>query len=569
MNSSYKITIVALLVGGALGYGANHFLSERSHDTGDMPAGNTSSDEPLYWVAPMDPNYQRDQPGKSPMGMDLIPVFADGSADANKPGTVTIDPAVENNLGVKTTLIEREPLSPRIETVGYVAFDESLLWQTNVRVTGWVEKLYVNAIGDSVRKGDTLFSLYSPELVKAQEELFSAYQTDRRGLVKGATERLMTLGLQTQQIDAIKRNGKVSQNIEIKAPADGVIASLNIREGGYLSPAQTVISAGPLHHVWVDAEVFERQSHWVTAGSKARMTLDALPGREWVGEVDYVYPILDAKTRTLRVRLKYDNPNGELKPNMFANITLQPSSVDEVLTAPASSVIRSGGMTRVVLSEGDGKYRSVRIEVGREAGEKIEILQGLEQGDRIVTSAHFMLDSESSQSADLSRINGVEPHAETIWAQGEVTAVMDDHDMLTINHQPVPEWNWPGMVMDFNLAQDIDASNFVVGQRIEFEIQQSSSGMYEVVDYTVDDTEVVSELWVNGSITMLMADFGMITLKYSEVPEWQWPAGEMNFSVESSVDLSDFTEGQNVQFLVEKQGTDYVLQHLHQSGGEQ
>ncbi len=415
MNNIYKMTAVALLVGGAIGFGISQWTTN-GHGSHDMSNSTEMSketetkgaDEPLYWVAPMDPNYQRDQPGKSPMGMDLIPVYADDLAGDSKPGTVKIDPAVENNLGVKTTAVQLEVLSPRIETVGYVAFDESQLWQTNVRVAGWVEKLNVNAIGDRVNKGDTLFTLYSPELVKAQEELLNAYNSGRTGLVKGATERLLTLGVQKSQINAIKKRGKASQTIDIKAPSDGVIASLNVREGGYLSPAQAAISAGPLSHVWVDAEVFERQAHWVTQGSKATMRLDALPGQEWIGEVDYVYPILDPSTRTLRVRLRYDNPNGDLKPNMFANIALQPQSPDKVLTVPASSVIRSGGMTRVVLSEGDGKYRSARIEVGREAGEKIEVIQGLEQGDRIVNSAHFMLDSESSQSADLSRINGVE-----------------------------------------------------------------------------------------------------------------------------------------------------------------
>ncbi|WP_047042192.1 efflux RND transporter periplasmic adaptor subunit [Vibrio mexicanus] len=576
MNNTYKMTAVALLVGGALGFGISQWTTSNhgSHDMNNSTEMSKSTetkgaDEPLYWVAPMDPNYQRDQPGKSPMGMDLIPVYADDLAGDSKPGTVKIDPAVENNLGVKTTAVQFEVLSPRIETVGYVAFDESQLWQTNVRVAGWVEKLNINAIGDRVNKGDTLFTLYSPELVKAQEELLNAYNSGRTGLVKGATERLLTLGVQKSQINAIKKRGKASQTIDIKAPSDGVIASLNVREGGYLSPAQAAISAGPLSHVWVDAEVFERQAHWVTQGSKATMRLDALPGQEWIGEVDYVYPILDPNTRTLRVRLRYDNPNGDLKPNMFANIALQPQSPDKVLTVPASSVIRSGGMTRVVLSEGEGKYRSARIEVGREAGEKIEVLQGLEQGDRIVTSAHFMLDSESSQSADLSRINGVEAPAETVWAQGEITNVMADHGMLTINHQPVPEWSWPGMVMDFNLASDIDASDFEVGQSIEFEMQQSPSGMYEVVDFKNSESKLTKELWVSGEITLLMADFGMVTLAHSDVPEWQWSAGEMNFNVDSDVALSEFSEGQSVDFLVEKQGADYVLKQLKMSEDEQ
>ena len=360
--NTVKVATIALLVGGALGFGVNHFVVGSAHNMSamatstDAEVSKQTKDEPLYWVAPMDPNYQRDKPGQSPMGMDLIPVYADdSSAGPDKAGTVFIDPSVENNLGVKTATVNFEALSPRIETVGYVAFDESTLWQTNVRAAGWVEKLYINAVGEKVNKGDVLFTLYSPELVKAQEELISAYKTGRKGLIKGSTERLITLGVDKTQIRAITRQGKASQTIKIKAPADGVIASLNIREGGYLSPEQAVISAGPLGEVWVDAEVFERQAHWISSGSNAVMTLDAIPGKEWLGNVDYVYPILDPKTRTLRVRLKFSNPHGELKPNMFANIALKPISDEAVLTIPRSSVIHSGGMTRVVMSEGSGK----------------------------------------------------------------------------------------------------------------------------------------------------------------------------------------------------------------------
>ncbi|MET1279228.1 efflux RND transporter periplasmic adaptor subunit [Vibrio navarrensis] len=565
---SLQIATVALLIGGALGFTANQYFN--AHDMSAMAAtDNKASNELLYWVAPMDPNYKRDKPGKSPMGMDLIPVYADDLAGANdKPGTVKIDPSVENNLGVKTAAVELAKLSPRIETVGYIAFDESQLWQTNVRVSGWVEKLYINAVGEQVKKGDVLFTLYSPELVKAQEELLNAKRTGRDGLVKGATERLLSLGVDREQINQVLRRGKASQTIEIKALANGVIASLNIREGGYLSPAQAVISAGPLNEVWVDAEVFERQAHWLTNGSQASMTLDALPGKAWQGEVDYVYPILDPKTRTLRMRLKFANPNGELKPNMFANITLQPVSDAEVLTVPKSSVIRSGGMTRVVLAQGEGKYRSARIETGREADDKVEVLQGLNQGDRIVTSAHFMLDSESSQSADLSRINGVEAPAETAWAKGEITDLMADHGMLTINHQPVPEWNWPGMTMNFNAAQGVDLTGLAKGQAIEFEMQKTDDGQYQIVAIKADSSVIASEVWLSGDISMLMADFGMVTLSHLPVTEWNWQAGEINFSVGDEINLSGFEEGQKVRFLVAKEGSDYQLQQLEAMGGQ-
>ena len=298
------------------------------------------------------------------------------------------------------------------------------------------------------------------------------------------------------------------------------------------------------------------------------MTLDALPGGEWKGEVDYVYPILDPSTRTLRVRLRFPNPKGELKPNMFANVTLKPVTSEKVLTIPRNSVIHSGGMTRVVLAQGKGKYRSARIETGREAADKVEVISGLTQGERIVTSAHFMLDSESSQAADLSRINGLEAVEEVAWAKGEITNVMADHRMLTITHQPVPEWDWPGMVMNFDLAENLDTQPFKNGQQLEFKMKKAESGQYEIVDYKLSQRKVAKELWISGDITMLMADFGMITVTHQPVSQWGWQAGEMNFSVEEKAKLVGFEEGQSVDFLIEKKGSEFVLKQIKMSEGK-
>ena len=485
----FKTATIALVLGGILGYGLKAFLSAHDmhamgHGPVKVPSSGGIDAEPLYWVAPMDPNYKRDKPGKSPMGMDLIPVYEDtDKKTAEKPGTVQIEPAVENNLGVKTAPVARVFLSADIETVGYIAFDESQLWQTNVRVAGWVERLFINAVGEKVKKGDVLFTLYSPELVKAQEELLNAHKGKREVLIKGATERLVSLGVDRTQIKRIIAAGRASQTIEIKAIGEGIIATLNVREGGYISPAQTVISAGPLDEVWVDAEVFERQAHWMKEKTPAIMTLDGLPGKKWQGEIDYVYPILDPKTRTLRMRLKFKNSNGDLKPNMFANIALAPLSQNAVLSIPKNAVIRSGGMTRVVLSEGNGKYRSARVEIGREAGEQIEVLQGLTEHDRVVVSAHFLLDSESSLTADLSRMDGAAPKYEKVWGSGIITDVMPSHQMIRIHHDAVPKWQWPSMEMDFMLGEGVEMDGLHKGGRIDFEMHKTPTGQYQIVDH--------------------------------------------------------------------------------------
>ncbi|WP_305405577.1 efflux RND transporter periplasmic adaptor subunit [Photobacterium leiognathi] len=560
-HSTFAIAALALVIGGVIGGIAAPYFS--SHSEHQNQATTPSNDEPLYWVAPMDPNYQRDKPGKSPMGMDLIPIYADDlNGNNDKPGTVKIDPAVENNLGVKTALVTKQVLSPQIATIGYIAFDESQLWQTNLRVSGWVKKLYINAVGEKVKKGDVLFTLYSPELVKAQEELLNAYRSGRSGLVSGAKQRLLSMGVDQVQINQIIQTKKAKQTIDIKALGNGIIASLNVREGGYLSPSQTAISAGTINEVWVNAEIFERQAHWVKQDTPATMTLEAIPNQQWQGKVDYIYPILDPKTRTLRVRLKFANDNGDLKPNMFANITLQPHSEDTVLTIPSQAIIRSGGMSRVVLSEGDGKYRSAKIIVGREANNITEVVKGLKENDRIVTSAQFMLDSESSQSADLSRINGQDEKQASVWVTGTITDIMLDHNMLTINHQPVPEWSWPGMVMNFDLTKNIDTSTLAKNQNIEFEIQKTPQGKYEILALKVSDKQAAKAHWITGKITMLMADFNMITVSHDAVDDWQWSAGEMNFTTDGSIDLNAFKEGESVSFLLEKENADYVLKAL-------
>lgn len=556
MKQTLSVAVLTLAVGGALGYYVATLNSPQY-----AQQASSYSKEPLYWVAPMDPNYKRDKPGKSPMGMDLIPVYEEDLAGGNQEetGAISVSPAVENSLGVKIAKVSQQKLMPEIDTVGYIAFDESQLWQVNSRISGWIQKLNVDAIGEKVEKGDILFEIYSPDLVRAQEELLNAKRIGKKVLVKGARERLVSLGVDGAQINEILRRGSAKQNIAIKAPADGVIATLNVRNGAYLSPQQTVISGGSLDDIWVDAEVFERQAHWIKPGTDADMKIEALPGKSWQGKVDYIYPILDPKTRTLRVRLKFPNPDGELKPNMFASLTMVPRSNENVLAVPDQSVIRSGNMTRVVLALGDGKYRSTRIETGRIAGGMIEVIAGLSAQDKVVTSAHFMLDSESSQSADLSRIAGTDPitPVNIVNATGTVRSVMLDHKMLTIEHAPVEEWGWPAMTMDFTVNDDSDLSQLVGGQAIRFLIEKTENGQYHVRD-VVTDAQVVNQLAevnsipASGVVRDVMVEHKMLTIEHAPVEAWGWPAMTMNFTVSDNSDLKLFTNGQSIRFIIEK-----------------
>jgi len=356
----------------------------------------------LYWVAPMDPNFRRDEPGKSPMGMDLAPVYADEVGA--QPGTVKIDPTVVNNLGVRTAVVESGPLPRRVETVGYIGYDEDTLTHVHLRVDGWIEGLTVTTTGDAVTKGQVLFELYSPTLVNAQEEFLLALRSQSTAMIKASRERLASLGMTLGEINDLAEDRKVKQRIRKYAMRDGVVAHLGVREGNFVTPASNVMSIAELDRIWVLAEVFERHAGLVVAGQQAEVELDYLPGKRWQGTVDYVYPELDPVKRTLKVRIRFDNKDAVLRPNMFARVTLLGSDLEDVVHIPREALIRGGTGDRVVVALGDGRFRSQIVETGVESGDRVAIRGGLAAGDVIVISGQFLIDSESDIDSALLRM---------------------------------------------------------------------------------------------------------------------------------------------------------------------
>lgn len=358
--------------------------------------------EVLYWVAPMDPNYRRDKPGKSPMGMDLIPFYAGTDKTG---GNVTISPAVVQNLGVRTGRAEMTKLWRGIDTVGYVDYDESKVSHIHLRTEGWIEKLAVQSEGERVKKGDFLFDVYSPKLVNAQEELITALATGNKGLIRATRERLAALGISSSQINKLQKDKKVKQRISIYAPQDGVVSVLPVREGMFVKPSQKVMTLGDLSSVWLLAEVFERQSQWVEVGQDAEVSLSYLPGKRWDGKVEYIYPSLDPVTRTLKVRLRFENPGESLKPNMYANVKIYGGATEDTIVIPLEGLIRTGREQRVILSLGDGRFAARNVEAGIESGNYVEIISGIQAGDNIVTSGQFLIDSEASMRASINRMS--------------------------------------------------------------------------------------------------------------------------------------------------------------------
>ena len=397
-NITYVVVaiIIAIVVGVLIGRSMTSIPGQAPGEA------NVVEREVLYWVAPMDPNYRRDDAGKSPMGMDLVPVYAD-EIDG-QPGVVAIDATIVNNLGVRTAKAQRGQLSQLIETVGYVSYDEDTVQHVHTRVEGWIEKLATKATGDPVEKGQLLFELYSPTLVNAQEEYLIALRSSNKLLLNASKKRLAALGVTGSEIARLDKERTVRQRVRVYADSDGVIAHLGVREGIYVTPATEIMSVAKLDRVWVLAEVFERQAAWVKPGQSAMVELDYLPGEMWHGIVDYVYPELDPKTRTLKVRLRFDNAAQTLRPNMFARVTIQGDSFGEVVHVPREALIRGGSVNRVVLALGEGRFKAQPVKIGIESGDRVAIRKGISAGELVVVSGQFLIDSESNIESALARM---------------------------------------------------------------------------------------------------------------------------------------------------------------------
>ena len=490
-----KKILIALAAAGVLtssGYGLYRLgLNQGMQGSGQPQAGtsaassDTGAKKALYWHDPMVPGQKFDKPGKSPfMDMQLVPVYADGGDE----GSVSISSRVQQNLGIRTAEVTRGSLASAVVVVGSVAYNERDVALVQARSNGFVEKLYVRAPLDAVKKGQALAELYVPDWVAAQEEYLTVKRmqtSGMAGLMAGAKQRMRLVGMSDDQIRAVESSGKVHSRITITAPVSGVVAELSVREGMTVMTGAPLFRINGLGTIWVNADIPENQSAKVSIGNAVEARTPSLPGIIFKGKVNAILPQIDVATRTLKARIELANPTGQLVPGMFANLNFSSEARKDILQVPTEAIIQTGTRAMVMVAQGDGKFMPVDVETGTETNGQTEIRKGLEAGQRVVVSGQFLIDSEASlkgtatRMGDTPAVSADKATAATHHGSGKVEQI--DKSEITLSHGPIPSIQWGAMTMGFQLPANGLPANVKVGDTVIFDIRQTKDGMYQIV----------------------------------------------------------------------------------------
>ena len=428
----YAGVLIASVLSGIVGAGAAWVLAHQHDDhAGHEDAGKAAVEK--LWQCPMHPTIIQDHPGTCPIcGMKLVPVESAAAApethaahEAAMPeglATVTIDPSRQQLIGLKSAPVEPGSVGGTWRTMGKIAIDETRVRHINIKISGFVEQVFVDFVGKPVSKGQALFTIYSPDLVAAQEEYLLALRTrtslggamagDGDDLVASARRKLQLWDIPAADIDRIEKTGQVQKSMTLRSPISGVVVKKDVVDGMQLEAGAMPYEITDLSSVWVLADVYESEIARVKIGMPATLTLKAYPLRPFKGRVAFIDPMLDPKTRTVKVRLAFANPTGELMPEMFGEVQLH-SAAREALRIPADAIINSGTKTVVFIALGDGKFQPREVQVGDTDGQYAEVVEGLSAGEQVVTRANFLVDSESRLRASLGALDqtGSNPHA--------------------------------------------------------------------------------------------------------------------------------------------------------------
>jgi len=360
-----------------------------------------------FWQAPMNPSEIYDKPGKSAMGMDLIPVYDDQVSSGS---AVQIDPVTVQNMGVRTATVEKTDFSRSIRTIGKIDYNEENIFIVSSKISGWIEKLYVDYTGKPVRKGQPLLEIYSPDLVTTQQEYllalknkkligetqFASIREGAESLLNSTRQRLLYWDIPESAIRGLEESNEVRKTLKLESPANGVVIHKNAIEGLHIKEGTSLYQIADLSTIWVYVSIYDNELPWVQVGQKATMELSYSPGKVLQGRVAYIYPYLNEKARDVKVRLEFSNPGLELKPGMYVNVWIKTPAIENAIVVPSEAVIRSGHRNLVFVTRGEGRFEPREVRLGEEGDEgKIRIISGLLENEQVVISAQFLLDSES------------------------------------------------------------------------------------------------------------------------------------------------------------------------------
>jgi Cu(I)/Ag(I) efflux system membrane fusion protein len=398
-------------------------MDHSQHQTETAAPSGTAEGKILYWYDPMHPSYRSDKPGIAPdCGMKLLPMYA-GEAEAMKhmpPGTVKLSPEKQQLIGVRYTEVHRGDLIRTIRSVARVEPDDTKIARVHVKIAGWIDKVYLDYVGKLVKKGEPLFSLYSPELVSTEQEYLIARKGEKsladssypevaagaQSLLRAARDRLRLWDVSEDQIKHLEDTGEVKRTVTLYSPADGFVVDRNAFEQVYVTPDKDLYEIADLSTVWVYVDIYQFEAAYVTVGQPVSMQLSYYPGKTYNGKVDYIYPTLDRKTWTVKVRLAFPNPDYDLKPGMFADAELKINYGVRILV-PSEAVLNSGIRQIVFLARPDGYFEPRQVTIGPRFDDQTVILRGLRPGDRVVASGNFLIDSESQLSSAMEGMAGM------------------------------------------------------------------------------------------------------------------------------------------------------------------
>jgi len=382
-------------------------------------ASNTPKDKKIkYWVAPMDPNYISDKPGKSPMGMDLVPVYEE--EEEPEATGIQVDPNFIQNFAVRTAPVEKGSIPIVIRTIGTLDYNQKNIVSVNTKFEGWIEKANVNYIGESVKRGDVLFEIYSPPLVTTQQEYLAALDyveklsskgdkeavARAKSLLEATYERLHYWDITDGQIEELKSRKTPMRTLKILSPVSGIVIEKmgDSLEGMKLTPGMNVYKIADLSNIWAEIDIFEHQIQYLRLGQTADITLDAFPGSHWTGKIIYLDPTLDQKTRTLAAYVEITNPDRKLRPEMYANVEIRVPAVSGAVKIPSEAILHTGERNVVVVEKEKGFFEPREVTLGAEGEGYSQITKGLQEGENVVVSSQFLIDSESNLKEAISKM---------------------------------------------------------------------------------------------------------------------------------------------------------------------